>query len=1025
MRYNIQHKLIFKRIVALLLAIFSGVFMYAQSQVENINGTIKDENGAPLEGVIITLQESTITSTTNNNGEFSIQASVGDQLTFMLPGYETVSRTLKGKEKNIEVTLTSLLFGASEQDLVPVAYSNKKKRELTSAISTTTFAEFGKRKDMNVMNGLGGLINGLTVVSSPWSDVGYDPALYVRGLKTTNSNNAPLVLVDDVERSFSQLNINEIASISVLKDAAALAIYGNRGANGVVLVRTKRGKKNKRDIIINSEVGMAQSLRLPKILNSYDYARLYNEAQLLDGVSSDNLKYSEEDLLGYKAVVDGAANANPYVYPNIDFYAQFLKSIVKQQQHDLTMTGGNNIAQYFVLLGYMNQEGLYKYGDNTFDRFNFRTNIDVALNSKLTISLNMAGRLENLTVPGGQYAYSIFGQFANTPANAYPIFNEDGSLGGTSNYTSNPYGLMNRMGQRDQSSRYFNADLNFKLDLSSLLQGLSWNGKGGIDFIDGATSQLTSSKFAVYELLDDGTYTSNGTADEAKTENFWYNAKDRQFTFNTSFNYDKAWKKSKLSALGLFYLRELASMGISVPYKTVGVVSQVSYSILNRYFIDGVASYTGSENFARGHRFGLFPAISFGWIISEEAFLKNNQTVSYLKLRASYGSTGLDRPFSDRFLFRENWGNVTGYAFGTGGTYKDGIDQVRIGNENLKWETSIKSNIGLDLGLFKNSLLLTIDGFIDNRKDILVQKYATTPSMAGIPLPYENAGETKSWGFDSELTFDKQFNKSLRLTVKGNVMLTRSKIIDIDETFKLDDYQYQKGNPIGQPFGYVSDGLFTQEEITRRAEGNLTDDEIALGYSVIQNGGNLHAGDIKYKDLNNDFVIDGRDTRPIAKNSVPSLSGGITMYIQYKLLDFSAQIMGMGGRSIYMPDVYRNSFNASGNASVYALQAWTPETAETAIYPRLSVNNNTNNQQYSDFWFRNGAFIKLKTVELGVSLPQSWVKKIGLAKTRFYVNGYNLFCFDYVKDYDPENTNAALSSYPFQRIATLGVNITF
>lgn len=585
--------------------------------------------------------------------------------------------------------------------------------------------------------------------------------------------------------------------------------------------------------------------------------------------------------------------------------------------------------------------------------------------------------------------------------------------------------MMNEMGQRDQSNRYFNADVKLKLDLSDLVEGLSWNGKGGIDFVDGSTSQLTSSQFAVYELLDDGTYTSNGTQDETKTQNFWYNSKDRQFTFNTSFNYDKAWGNSKLSALGLFYLRELNAMGISVPYKTVGVVSQLSYSLLNKYLIDGVVSYTGSENFARGHRFGLFPAISAGWIISEEDFLKGNNVLSYLKLRASYGTTGLDRPFNDRFLFRENWGDAGGYAFGTGGTSRTGTDQLRIGNENLKWETSIKTNVGFDFGFFKNSLLWTIDGFIDNRKDILIQKYATTPSMAGIPLPYENAGETKSWGFDSELTFDKQINKSLRLTVKGNVMLTRSEIIDIDESFKLDDYQYQKGNPIGQPFGYVSNGFFTEEEITRRAEGNFTDEEIAIGYSVAQNGGNLHAGDIKYKDLNDDLVIDGRDTRPIAGSSVPTLSGGLTVSVQYKLIDFSAQISGMGERSIYMPDVYRNSFNASGNASVYALEAWTPETAETAIYPRLSISNYGNNQSYSDFWFRNGAFIKLKTVELGISLPQSWVKKIGLSKTRFYVNGYNLLCFDHVHDYDPENTNAAIYSYPFQRIATLGVNITF
>jgi TonB-dependent starch-binding outer membrane protein SusC len=1025
MRQNIHSKLFCRKSALTLLAIFSSVFMYAQSQLENVGGVVKNEQGIPLEGVLITLQESTTTSKTNEKGEFSVFVLAGDKLTFILQGYETVSKIIQSRGTIVEIMMTELLFGTTKQDMVPVAYSSKKKRDITAAISTTSIDEIRKRKDMNVMNGLGGLINGLTVMSAAWEDMGSKPSLYVRGLKTTSPNNAPLILIDDVERNFSQLNINEIASISVLKDAGALSIYGNRGANGVVLVKTKRGSDNKREIIINAEVGLDKSLRMPQVLNAYDYARLYDQAQVLDGVSTQNLKYSDADIQGFKDVVDGAPNANPYKYPNVDFYSEFLKPTVKQQLYDLTMTGGNKVARYFVLLGYMNQEGLYKYGDNSFSRYNFRSNVDVNVTSNFLVSLDMAGRLEQQPTPGGNYAYSIFGKFATTPSGAYPIFNADGTLGGTANDKFNPFGLMNRMGQRDQTSRYFNADLKFDLDLSKFVKGLSWKAKGGLDFIDGSISQLTSSQFAIYELLDDGTYNSFGTKDEAKTENFWYTSKDRQFTFNTSFNYDKSWNKSKVNAMGLFYLRELNSMGISVPYKTVGMVGQVGYSYLDRYLIDGVLSYTGSENFASGHRFGLFPAISIGWIVSEENFLKNNKIFSFLKLRASYGKTGLDKPLNDRFLFRENWGDASGYAFGTGGTYRGGTDQLRSGNDNLKWETSIKTNIGLDFGFLNNSLLFTIDGFIDNRKDILVQKYATTPDMAGIPLPYENSGKIKSWGFDSEVAFDKQLNKSWHFNAKGNILLTRSKIIEIDETYKVDAYQYQQGNPIGQPFGYVSNGFFTEEEIQRRSEGNLTAEEIAKGYSIIQNGGNLHAGDIKYKDLNGDFIIDGKDTGPIAGNSIPTLSGGITFFVQYKLLDFSAQLEGMGERYIYMPGVYMNSFNGSGNASVYAMQAWTPETAETALYPRLSISNNSNNQQYSDFWFRNGSFIKLKTVEVGINLPETFVKKVGISKTRFYINGYNLLCFDHVKDFDPEDTNAAIYRYPFQRVFTLGINVTF
>jgi len=1014
----------FLKNITIVFLCFGSTTMFGQINKNIIEGKVKSTTGKTLSGVVITIEESTVTTVTDFSGNYSIRANKGDKLTFSIPGYQTFSKSITEVIQKLDVELLQLAFGRTEEDVISIAYNTRFKRDLTAAVSTTNYEQFGKRRDINTMNGLGGLINGLIVMSVPWADTGSDPSFYIRGLKTTNSNNAPLVLVDDVERNFGQLNPNEIESISVLKDAAALAVYGSRGANGVLLVTTKRGKNNKRDIIINAQMGMAQSLRIPQYLNSYDYTQLYNKAQELDGIAPANLKYTATDLQGYSDVVNGVEGANIYKYPNNDFFKNYLKPIVKQQQYDLTMTGGNDYAKYFVLLGYMNQGGMYKYGDNTFDRYNFRSNLDIKVFPKLDMRVDLAGRIENQTTPGGNYAYAIFSNFSSTPSNAYPIFQENGSLGGSVTYPNNPYGLMNSMGQRDQMNRFFDANLKFKLDLSDFWKGLTWNGRGAIDFVDGHTSQLTSSQFAVYQLNGDNTLTKINT-DVAKTQNFWYNSKNRQFTFQTSFNYDRNWKNHRVNAMTLFYLRELKSMGISVPYKTVGFASQLSYAYLNKYLLDASVGYTGSENFSSGNRFGLFPSISGGWIMSEEGFLKDNNTLSFLKLRASYGVTGLERPNSDRFLYRENWGASGGYAFGISGASRSGTDQLRIGNDNLKWETSYKTNVGLDFGFFNNTLLWTIDGFMDNRKDILVQKYATTPSMAGLSLPYENAGETKSWGFDSELTYDKQISKLLRVTVKGNVMLTRSKIIYIDETFKLDAYQYMTGNALATSFGYVSNGLFTQDEITRRAEGNLTDDEKALGYDVVQNGGNLRAGDIKYTDLNGDKKIDGRDTKAIAGSSIPNLIGGLDLCVKLGNFDFSAQLMAMGQRNITAPSIYRNSFSGGGNATEYAKQAWTPETASTALYPRLSISNNSNNQQFSDYWVEDGSFIKLKTVEIGYNIPTKIINKLGISKTRIYANGYNVLCFDKVNDYDPENTDAAIYRYPFQRILTVGLNVTF
>lgn len=1009
MKYTFNYLM---RLGCFLMIIFLSESVLGQNNW-TLMGVVKNDKQYPMQGVLVTIQEATVTAETDENGYFRIPVATNEKLTFSYLGFKTETRVMKDDVDFLEVVMAELPYGMTEDDLISVAFAKQNKKDLTSSVSSVAYDEISKRQDMNMMNGLGGLLNGLVVSSVTWADTNSDPTFYIRGLKTTSSNNSPLILVDNVERTFSQFNPREIESITVLKDAAALAIYGSRGANGVILVTTKRGKSNKRDVIINAQVGISQAIKMPEYLNSYDYALLYNKALDLDGKSP---KYSDEAIQGYKKVVDGDPDANPYLYPNNDFIGNYLNKEVLQQQYDLTMTGGNDIAQYYVLLGYMNQEGIYKYGKNTFNRFNFRSNLDIRVFSKLTTSVDLAGRVENLAVPGGNYSYSMFGNFASTPSNAYPIFNPDGSLGGTTKFANNPYGLMNNMGQRDQSQRFFDASVSFKLDLSDITKGLSWTARGAFDFRDGFTEELRTDMFAVYNCSFDeakGEYVySKINKDKPKEKNAWYSMKDRQFTLYTSLNYDRSWKDHRVNAFALFNMREQSSMGVSVPYKNVGFAAQAKYAFKDRYLVEGTLGYTGSTNFARGNRFGLFPAISGGWIVSDEGFFPKDSFLSFLKLRASYGVTGLDNPTDERFLYRENWGASGGYSFGTSPVYKAGSSQLRLGNDDLKWETSYKTNVGVDLGFFKNSLRLTIDGFYDYRTDILVQRYSMVSGIAGLPLPYENAGKAKSYGFDAELSYSKQLNKNFYLNLSGNFMLTRSEVIDIAETYKLDEYQYQKGNPIQQPFGYVSDGLFKEEEIA--------------DYPIVQNSGNIRAGDIKYKDLNGDNIIDGRDTRPIGGSDIPNIVFGLNIDMKYKDFDLAIQMSGVADRWLYMPDIYMNNFSGDqSNATRYAFDAWTPETASTAKYPRLSVNDNNNNRQYSDFWFINGSFLRLKALEIGYSIPSRLINKIGIAKTRVYVNGYNLLCFSKNEDFDIEYPNAARWAYPQKRIYTLGLNVTF
>jgi TonB-linked SusC/RagA family outer membrane protein len=463
-------------------------------------------------------------------------------------------------------------------------------------------------------------------------------------------------------------------------------------------------------------------------------------------------------------------------------------------------------------------------------------------------------------------------------------------------------------------------------------------------------------------------------------------------------------------------LKEFNDAGQFVPYKTVGFGAQAKYSYKMKYLVELTTAYTGSENFARGSRFGFFPAISGGWIISEENFFNKNSPVSFLKARASYGVTGLDDPTGQRFMFRELWESTNGYAFGTTPSYRGGYSLTRVGNPGLKWETSYKTNAGVDLGFFNNKLLLTVDGFHDLRKDIMIQKYATVPGAAGIALPYENGGTAKSWGVDSEMSFTKTWGNNIMLNVRGNFMYANSKIIDISESFKTESYQYQKGHPIGQPFPYVSDGFFTEEELA--------------DYPILQNSGNIKAGDIKYKDMNNDGVIDDNDRYPVLSNSIPNLIYGLDFIFQYKQVDLAVQALGVADRYIYRDDVNRIGFNGDqSNSSILTLQAWdgTPEGIANAKYPRLSIWDNNNNRMYSDFWFVDGTYFRIKALELGYNLPPKALKALKIAKVRIYGNVNNLWGWDRCGDvgYDIETTNAAKGFYPRARTYTLGLNVVF
>jgi TonB-linked SusC/RagA family outer membrane protein len=900
---------------------------------------------------------------------------------------------------------------------VNVAYTSVNQKEINSAVSTVFSDEIRKTNHPNLQNALIGRLNGLLILPSDNEPGNTDYSAFVRGLKTTAPNNAPLILVDQVERDLSQLSPYEIESVTVLKDAAALALYGGRGANGVILVTTMRGKVAPRQITVDGSYSLQQATGLREYLNSYEYVKLYNKAWELDGNVTPF--YSDEDVEGFRKTVEGDPDANPYLYPNNNYIDEFINKLSYQKKVDVTMSGGNKVARYFTMLGYLNQDGIYKYGEendeyssNTnYQRYNFRSNVDVNVSSMLSAFLDMSGRLEIRHYPG-RSAYEIFNTITTTPSNAYPIFYEDGSLGGTTTFLNNPYGLIAQSGYTEAMRRLFDANVGFKLDFNDWVEGLTFTTRTGFDFNNKKNRGLTKN-FMVYEydpvadtLVGYGNtdYSTFGGPD-------WGGIYYNQWFGHSQLDYKRVFNHNHhVNAFAFFDLIKRAIPGNTPSFKNVAFGAQVSYNFAYKYFIDLVASKTGTEAFMRGNRFYTYPAIALGWTVTEENFLKDNSIINHLKLRTSAGLTGSDRPYGTdgayRFLYFDYWGTGSnGYAFGDPQQNIGGSYQSTVGNQKLRGEVGKKFNLGLDGDLLNGNLYFTTDAYYEKRTGIWIYR-AWVPSTYGASQPLENAGSTESKGLELTLGTRKT-SGDLRYNVKLMANYSTSKILDLFEAPKEWDYQYSKGKQMGELWMLTSQGFFKD------------DDDVETSYE--QKFGTVRPGDIKYLDYNGDSVVDGNDMTASGKNWYPKWVFSILTEFNYKNFDFSMLWSGIANAYRFDP-AYELPFlnkNASTNASL----VWTPETAETAKYPRLTTSNYTNNTVGSDFWLVNNTYLRLKSVELGYTFSNAKIKKAGFERIRLYLNGYNIITLS-KNNFDPEYLYSGLSQYPAFSVYSVGLNLT-
>lgn len=985
-------------------------------EITTISGRVVDDNKNPLPGVNVYIQESKSYKGINTDaeGKFSIKCSSSDVFVFKMQGYLTLIKPA-AEINEIPVKLTKALIDAGDDDDVYIPFGVRKRRQITATISTINGDDLPQIPSSSLNNVFTGRLPGLLITPNGSQQPGYDVSSFlIRGRSSYNNNQDPLVLVDGVERDFKSMDLNEIESVSVLKDAGTLAWYGMYAANGVIYVKTKRGSATLTKVTFDVQGGVQAPLEITKPLNSYTYATLYNQ-ELANGGNAP--LYSADALAAYQS------GSDPYKYPNNNFVRDYVRKIAPTQRYVATVSGGNGFVKFYTLLSYYNQGGIYKGGSNSlydantnFDKYNLRNNLDLHVNKNLDVSLDVGGRITHLRFPQigtGTFLSTVY----STPPNAFPVLNPDGTYGGTSLFQkSNPLAMLSSAGVSTDLSRNMMATIDARQKMYGILDGLSFNVFYSYDVYGLYRSGFDQN----YEVYDAGG-NRFGTASIANYSANAFSGNIRKNELWGGFDYDHNFGKNGFNVSTRVSRASYATFG-SLSSDREGWSNRVSYNYNQRYFIDLTGTVSGSENFMPGKRFGFFPAASAGWIISDEPFLKQTKFLDFLKLRGSYGLVGNDalNSLARRFAFLNSYNrSATGYNFGTSYTGVSGTAENALANPDLTWEKVYKTSVGFDAKMFKQALSFSADYFYEDRKDLLTP--SLLPSIIGQSLIQVNDGEARYRGFEASANYKTKLGK-IDLNIFGNFTYSTSKILAINEGAGLPDYQKQIGHPITsvlQGTSYIrnflqADGIFqSQAQIDASPKQRFS--------------ANVKPGDIKYKDINGDGVIDNLDFVTTDYNFVPKAYFGFGASAAYKNFDISLFFQGVSGRTISIQNIVNSGTSANGYLNQFSVDGWTPANP-TAPYPRLLLGDRGNNTQNSDFWLRSGDYIRLKNAEIGYSIPASLLKKFKLSQLRLYVSGLNLLTFDKLGglNIDPEVPEAGYNStYPYMKIYSFGLNLKF
>ena len=1035
---EIAHKMRFswQRIFAALITVMLFAAPFSQVYADEVEGQAPQQAKAdkklvgkviekginePLIGATVWLKDTSVGGVTDIDGNFSISVPAGKTSVIIISymGYTKVEKEVAPSANNLVVelepestvleTVQIVGYGTQRKESVIGSIENVKPKELAAPTASLSTGLIGK---------LGGVVS-VQRTGEPGSSADF----WVRGISTFGANGSPLILVDGVERSMDLIDSEEIESFSILKDATATAVYGVRGANGVVLITTKRGEEGKPKISVKAEAGILSLTKVPEMADAVDFANMYNELVGYDYYTSD--------------VIEKYANgSDPDLYPNVNWLNTIFKDYTYNSRASINISGGGSVARYFVAGSFYNEEGILETDGNSYagnpnyKRYNFRSNLDINLSPSTVLSLTLGAALEQRRSSTAGLSSIWFYAFKITP-NAFPVRYSNGYYAGMKEQ-KNPWYVTTRAGYNKNWKSILNSVISLDQDLSKLVtQGLKFNAKFSFDTDAYNNSAYTQQDDIYYALGRDenGNLIFGDPLVSATQPGYSRSSSGSNATYiEASLNYNRAFGIHRVGGLLLYSQRvynETSSTAMgSLPYKTQGLAGRLTYDYDGRYFIEGNFGYNGSENFAKGHRFGFFPAAAVGWYVSNESFFEPvRDVVSKLKLKASIGQVGNDKIDGTRFVYLGTVESAsTAYVYGESYSSWTGQREGEIANTNVSWEVSTKQNYGFELGLF-DKLEIHGDWYTDTREKIFIRN-SGLPQFVGLSTtPWDNIGKVRSWGFDGSAEYNQQF-RDLFVSARATFTYASNKILEYNNSVSTYAYQNSKGQKMYQQYGYVSLGLFESY------------DEIAR--SPIQFSEELHnqlrPGDIKYQDVNGDGIIDAYDKVPIGYSDIPEFTYGFGASLKWKNVDFSFFFQGTGRVTVMelgetvAPFTDSNPLENGFHKDIVN-NHWTVDNPDpNARYPRLSSTayDNNNNYYWSTFWQRDGSYLRLKNMEIGYTFPKRWTDKLGLSTLRIYASGVNLLTWTKeVRLYDPELGSTDGRKYPLNRIYNFGLNINF